>query len=231
MRKAPAKAGAFLMITILSSVQALRRLGDHSQQIDQMFHVHLAAVVGKGIEAALHAERKQDAPVGVRCKGGVFGRQTVSQTLFNAVGKDPLPCPGEKDVHRLLVLNKGMEQFTGQLLCVCGGKPHIGHTVQNDMDELVLQPAGQLIDILIVGIKGGFVHLGQCAQVFDPDLLQRLAGTQLHECLFDGAVSLFNADVQNNPPLSLFRWISNAFRFSGIDSLFEFSYNINREYN
>ena len=36
--------------------------------------------------------------------------------------------------------------------------------VQNDMDELVLQPAGQLIDILIVGIKGGFVHLGQCAQ-------------------------------------------------------------------
>ena len=194
-----------------------------------MFHVHLAAVVGKGIEAALHAEGKQDAPVGVRCKGGVFGRQTVSQTLFNAVGKDPLPCPGEKDVHRLLVLNKGMEQFTGQLLCVCSGKPHIGHTVQNDMDELVLQPAGQLIDILIVGIKGGFVHLGQCAQVFDPDLLQRLAGTQLHECLFDGAVSLFNADVQNNPPLSLFRWISNAFRFSGIDSLFEFSYNINRE--
>jgi len=100
------------MITILSSVQALRRLGDHSQQIDQMFHVHLAAVVGKGIEAALHAEGKQDAPVGVRCKGGVFGSQTVSQTLFNAVGKDPLPCPGEKDVHRLLVLNKGMEQFT-----------------------------------------------------------------------------------------------------------------------
>ena len=134
------------MITILSSVQALRRFGDHSQQIDQMFHVHLAAVVGKGIEAALHAEGKQDAPVGVRCKGGVFGSQTVSQTLFNAVGKDSLPCPGEKDVHRLLVLNKGMEQFTGQLLCVCSGKPHIGHTVQNDMDELVLQPAGQLMD-------------------------------------------------------------------------------------
>ena len=84
------------MITILSSVQALRRLGDHRQQIDQMFHVHLAAVVGKGIEAALHAERKQDAPVGVRCKGGVFGSQTVAQTLFNAVGKDPLPCPGER---------------------------------------------------------------------------------------------------------------------------------------
>ena len=40
---------------------------------------------------------------------------------FNAVGKDPLPCPGEKDVHRLLVLNKRMEQFTGQLLCVCSG--------------------------------------------------------------------------------------------------------------
>lgn len=84
------------MITILSSVQALRRLGDHSQQIDQMFHVHLAAVVGKGIEAALHAERKQDAPVGVRCKGGVFGRQTVSQTLFNAVGKDPCLAPEKR---------------------------------------------------------------------------------------------------------------------------------------
>ena len=54
------------MITILSSVQALRRLGDHRQQIDQMFHVHLAAVVGKGIEAALHAEREQDAPVQIR---------------------------------------------------------------------------------------------------------------------------------------------------------------------
>lgn len=84
------------MITILSSVQALRRLGDHSQRIDQMFHVHLAAVVGKGIEAALHAEGKQDAPVGVRCKGGVFGRQTVSQTLFNAVGKDPCLAPEKR---------------------------------------------------------------------------------------------------------------------------------------
>ena len=38
---------------IRDRVQALRRLGDHSQQIDQMFHVHLAAVVGKGIEACL----------------------------------------------------------------------------------------------------------------------------------------------------------------------------------
>ena len=144
----------------------LRGAGDGGKQRHKALFVHLAAVGGKGVVAPLHAEGKQDAPVGVRCKGGVFGSQTVSQTLFNAVGKDSLPCPGEKDVHRLLVLNKGMEQFTGQLLCVCSGKPHIGHTVQNDMDELVLQPAGQLIDILIVGIKGGFVHLGQCAQVF-----------------------------------------------------------------
>ena len=36
MRKAPAKAGAFLILTIPSSVQALRRFGDHSQQIDQI---------------------------------------------------------------------------------------------------------------------------------------------------------------------------------------------------
>ena len=168
-----------------------------------MFHVHLAAVVGKGIEAALHAEGKQDTPVGVRCKGVVVGRQTVSQPLFNAVGKDPLPCPGEKDVHRLLVLNKGMEQFTGPLLCMRSGKPHIGHTVQNDMDELVLQPARQHPAILIVGIKSGFVDAGPDAQLLDPDFLQRIIVHQLHKGLLAGAFSFNKSNVQKNHLLYL----------------------------
>ena len=84
------------MITILSSVQALRRLGDHSQQIDQMFHVHLAAVVGKGIEAALHAERKQDAPVGVRCKGGVLATRRSRRPFSMQLAKIPCLAPEKR---------------------------------------------------------------------------------------------------------------------------------------
>ena len=91
------------MITILSSVQALRRLGDHSQQIDQMFHVHLAAVVGKGIEAALHAEREQDAPVQISREGRVGFLKALAQPLLDAVGEDALPTARKEDVHGPLV--------------------------------------------------------------------------------------------------------------------------------
>ena len=84
----------------------LRCPGDLCQKVHEVFLVHPAAVVGKGIETALHTERQQDAALGVVGEGGVLRGQTLPQALFDAVGKDALTGIGKEDVHRRFVLTK-----------------------------------------------------------------------------------------------------------------------------
>lgn len=174
----------------------LRRPGDLCQKVHEVFLVHPAAVVGKGIETALHTERQQDAALGVVGEGGVLRGQALPQTLFDAVGKDALTGIGKEDVHRRFVLDKGPEQLTGQHLRPDRVQLHCRDAGQDVGNELVLQPVGQCIDILIMGIERRFVHAGQCAQVFDLDLFQRHFAAQFQKRFFDGAVGLFDADVQ-----------------------------------
>ena len=174
----------------------LRRSGDLCQKVHEVSLVHPAAVVGKGIETALHTERQQDAALGVVGEGGVLRGQALPQALFDAVGKDALTGIGEEDVHRRFVLDKGPHPLSGQRLCPDRVQLHRRDAGQNVGNELVLQPAGQCIDILIMGIERRFVHAGQCAQVFDLDLFQRHFAAQFQKRFFDGAVGLFDADVQ-----------------------------------
>lgn len=105
---APASAGA---IFCFLKLDALRRLGDGSQQLHQLALVHPAAVVGKGVEAALHAEREQDAPVQISREGRVGFLKALAQPLLDAVGEDALPTARKEDVYGPLVLHEGMEQL------------------------------------------------------------------------------------------------------------------------
>lgn len=79
---APASAGA---IFCFLKLDALRRLGDGSQQLHQLALVHPAAVVGKGVEAALHAEREQNAPVQISREGRVGFLKALAQALLDVV--------------------------------------------------------------------------------------------------------------------------------------------------
>lgn len=85
---APASAGA---IFCFLKLDALRRLGDGSQQLHQLALVHPATVVGKGVEATLHAEREQDASVQISREGRVSFLKALAQPLLDAVGEDALP--------------------------------------------------------------------------------------------------------------------------------------------
>lgn len=161
-----------------------------------MFLVHLAAVVREGVEAALHAERQQDAAFWVIGKGGVLGGQALPHPLFDAVGKHALLRAGEQDVHSPLVRHKGPEQIAGQRFGLDRVQLHCRDAGQDVVDELILQPAGQCIDILIMGIEGRFVHTGQRTQVLDFNLFQGRFAAQFQESLLDGAVGFFDADVQ-----------------------------------
>ena len=99
-----------------------------------------------------------------------------------------MPC---QDVHGLPVLDKGPEQVAGQRLGLGHGQLHSQNAGQDVLNELFLQLVGQRVDILIVGVKGGFVYARQRTEILDLDLCP-----QLQKGLFDGTVGFFDADVQ-----------------------------------
>lgn len=186
----------FFLLSHVLYGDPLGRFRDLGQKIDEVFFVHLAAVVGKGVKTPLHAEGKQDAPLGVGGKGRVLRGQPLPQPLFDAVGEDALPRTGEQDVHGLPVLDKGPEQVAGQRLGLGHGQLHSQNAGQDVLNELFLQLVGQRVDILVVGVEGGFVHARQRTEILDLDLFQRRFCPQLQKGLFDGTVGFFDADVQ-----------------------------------
>ena len=90
---APASAGA---IFCFLKLDALRRLGDGSQQLHQLALVHPAAVVGKGVEAALHAEREQNAPVQISREGRVSFLKALAQPFSMLLAKMPCRLPEKR---------------------------------------------------------------------------------------------------------------------------------------
>ena len=66
-----------------------------------------------------------------------------------------------------------------------------------------------------MGVKCGFIDAGAVAQFLYTDLLHRLFAAQLHKGLFDGALGLFNADIQKTHLFCFFVDFPTFFRFCG----------------
>ena len=66
-----------------------------------------------------------------------------------------------------------------------------------------------------MGVECGFIDAGAVAQLLDTDLLHRLFAAQLHKGLLDGALGLFNADIQKTHLFCIFVDFPTFFRFCG----------------
>ena len=64
-------------------------------------------------------------------------------------------------------------------------------------------------------IKGGLIDAGQIAQFLDLDLFQRFLRPQLHECLLDGTLRFFNANIQKTHLFCFFVDYPTIFLFCG----------------
>ena len=176
----------------------LRRPCNGRQQSHQTLFVHLAAVAGEGVVAALHAEGKHDLAHHIGIKRGVSLRDAFAHGRFHPVDEQSLPGAGKQDADLGLIPGKGPEHFPGQplgaLAHITGGQ--LRQAFHHHLHHFVLHGVGQRIDILIMGIKGGLIDAGQIAQLLDLDLFQRFLRPQLHECLLDGTLRFFNANIQ-----------------------------------
>ena len=101
----------------------------------------------------------------------------------------------------------------GTLAHIAGGQA--GQAFHHRVHHLVLHGVGQRIDILIMGVECGFIDAGAVAQLLDTDLLHRFFAAQLHKGFFDGALGLFNADIQKTHLFCIFVDFPTFFRFCG----------------
>ena len=195
----------------------LRGAGDGGQQGHKALFVHLAAVGGKGVVAPLHAEGKHHFAHYVRLKGGVGLGDALAHGLLHPVDEQPLPGAGEEHADLGLMRGEGAEHLPrkplGALAHIAGGQA--GQAFHHRVHHLVLHGVGQRIDILIMGVECGFIDAGTVAQLLDTDLFHRLFAAQLHKGLLDGALGLFNADIQKTHLFCIFVDFPTFFRFCG----------------
>ena len=103
---------------------------DRGKQGHQTGLVHLAAVAGEGVVAALHAEGKHDLTYHIGIKRGVALRDAFAHCSFHAVDEQPLTGAGKQNADLGLLPGKRPEHFPGHNL---GDKnAYIG----NGIDEL-----------------------------------------------------------------------------------------------
>ncbi len=165
----------------------------------------------------LYAEGKHHLAHYVRLKGGVGLGDALAHGLFHPVDEQPLPGAGEEHADLGLMRGEGAEHLPrkplGALAHIAGGQA--GQAFHHRVHHLVLHGVGQRIDILIMGVECGFIDAGTVAQLLDTDLFHRLFAAQLHKGLLDGALGLFNADIQKTHLFCIFVDFPTFFRFCG----------------
>ena len=117
--------------------------------------------------------------------------------LFNKLAA---PAAGEQGLDEGVPGVIGPKQLPDKLRRPLQGVLRVLDAVQHLIHYLGLQCVRQIIQILIVGVEGGFVDDGLGAQLLDGDLLQGTAGPQLQKCVEDALPGLFSPQVHGCSP-------------------------------